>query len=340
MESEKLNEISKKYIEIFCKLLDNDKYSNNKESFYYFLYNDIIPFSKDLDISNKNINNEINNSYNTISEYLENIYFSENIDENIINKHLKNIISNKKKEIIKKINECNKEIKNLQKFYINLTLEKYFPSNIKDKLSFKDRNVFYLKNDKYKYSLGEFFIRFIFTLSSLKKSNILNEDNINLIKDNFTTNNFYNFNTINNYILLPSYINNYEYIFKNKQMCLKKEDIKNNFIPNKFTDISNQFKYWILFSFVNDFFNNNVDFDTILNYYEFKKTINKYFLKKPELKKKNKKSKKGGFKNNIKRKPIFSKKNNILSLSKIINSTNKKSKIKLIIKKNYKNLKK
>lgn len=326
MESNKLNEISENYIKIISKLLNDDKNPKIKESFYYFLYNDVLSLPEDLKISDKNISEEIEDSYDTISNYLDDIYSKNNVEENIVNKYLKNTILNKKKEIKKKIDECDKEIKNLNKIYINMVLQKYIPTNQTDKLNFKDRSVFNLKKNTFKYILGEFFIRFIFTLVSLKNKDFNQNYNFDLLKNNLDINNFYNFNSINNYISLPPSINSVKLLPEPNNSC------ENNYINyfkfnNDFNSISNQFKYWILFTFVDKFFSSNINFDSILNLNEFKKTIDKYFIKNPIKKKikKNKKSKKGGNKNSVESKiKLLLKKQNKVKFN-FKSSTNSKS---------------
>lgn len=354
MESNKLDEISKTYIDIFGKLLNNDNLSKNKEAFYNFLYADIIQIPKDIIFTDKVMSDEIDDSYNTISEYIETIYSKNDVDQNILNKYLKNTIINKKKDILKKINECDTNLLFLKKYYVNTILYKYFPSNIKEKLIFKDRNIFIIKNENLKLSLGEFFIRLLFVLTTFSlnnNSNYVKNNNFHSINDQFNINNFYKLTTINNYCSVPPSINNYIDL-KNNIKCYDDESTS-YFQFNRFSTISNQFKYWYLFSFSTHFFSNNIDFESLFNLNDFKKIVDYFLMKKPEIKKNKKKKKQsGGSKtytpHNLKKKQLnklsglLSKKSNNYNKSNNKKTNNKKTNNKKLLEQynKYTNIKK
>jgi hypothetical protein len=272
MNYEKLKEDSKNQFKNCIITLNSE--NKIKESFYYFLYNDLI-----------NIKNIINSKDKINSYVLENIleepeivlkdYFdSININSNYIDIFNKKLIENKK-NILNKLKECNDHIDIIKEQYNNSLIKDFLPVN-ESKFNFDKKTVLYIDDPLYhNVILGEFFARFIFSLIDKKNKKINN------ILD---TNIFYSDEIIDSY-----------YNKTDKEIY-------------KFDEIHINFKYWVILLFlINSLFSPKSNYNIICNNIEFEKHIGSIF-KKEEVKKDNKKdnkkgnkkdNKKGGSKNNM-----------------------------------------
>jgi hypothetical protein len=288
-------------------LFESSEYIKIKKIFYYFLYNDILK----IDINNKNnfdidINNILNNPSEIINQNLQNTY------SKIIN-YNDNLVLEFKKELIKKvgniknkINECKSHIDMIKKEYINMSLEKYLPSNNKKTIfMFENKTILTLFKKQDELILSEFFTKLIFYLVYKKKNN--NTD----IKTYFDK--FYDNDKINSYID-------------------KIDDT--TFQIKKFNDIDNNFKYWIIILFLTNqifsqkskyiIFNNNEFDEHIKSILAPKKEPNKKKDKKKDKKNLPKKKAKGGGKNKEFNKIISARKNNLKKKDKKNNKKNDK----------------
>ena len=243
-----LNKLNNSSKDIFLKCLNNlNKENDVKIAFYNFLFGDLIT----LDSNNYEFDlyDVVENPENILNNFISNIF--EKIAENDSDVNYYNILKKKlydEKSIIQnKVKECNSHIEILKNEYINMNLEKYIPINTPSKLLFENKTVLNLNLNfkKYRLLLGEFFTRFIFSLSSIK------EDNNNIVLDSILNKNyFYSEDIINNYMTSD-------------------ENIK------EFKKINNNFKYWIiLFYFTGQFFDKNSKYNTIFNDIEFNSYLN------------------------------------------------------------------
>ena len=261
----KLNILSKEVFFKCLNILNNE--SNVKIAFYNFLFGDLIT----LDSNNYEFDlyDVVENPENTLNNFISNIFekiIEIDSDVNYYN-ILKKKLFEKKNPIQNKLKECNSHIEILKNEFININLEKYIPVNTPSKLLFENKTVLNLDLHlkKYRLLLGEFFTRFIFSLSSMK------EDKNNILIDSiFNKDDFYSEERINSYMT-------------------DDENIE------EFTKIDNNFKYWIiLFYFTGQFFDKNSKYNTIFNDIEFNSYLN-ILVKNinPSQKKKSKKTNKG-----------------------------------------------
>jgi hypothetical protein len=252
----KLNEKSKDLSKIYFEILQNEKEKNNKKIFLKLLFNDLIEIKDNKEIwdniLNDNYENILQNSFDSIFNKIEN--------NDIVLNNLVNISKSKKADIKKKIKECDDHLIIIIKFLKNSSFKKYFSINNPEKLIFKDKtvlNLFKNEDDLDYAKLGEFFIRFIFTI-------------ISKIKDNKNKNNFKNLKSDNDYhldkfydsTLINNYYNKYDSTFKN------------------FNEINNKFKYiFILLFFMKETFSKNSDYTKLFDNNEFNKLIKIFLVK-------------------------------------------------------------
>ena len=195
-------------------------------------------------------------------------------------------------------------------------LEKFLPSGKKDDTIFENKTVLFIDDDYYKYKLGLFFARLIFSF----------------IKNDILKNNSSLENNFNNFFNIDDYNQNY----------LNSE--KNN--VTDFKDIDINFKYWFILVFISGvLFSGNSKYNYIFNFEFFEENIKKIStLENPKNnksgKKKDKKKKQKGGNNSEKpksnRKNIKSNKgksNKGKSNKGKSNKYNKSNKKKLLVKK-------
>ena len=245
-----------------------------KKIFYYFMYNDLINIDKSNNFKNINIKYIIEDPIYTIKENLQNIKNTINIEyieelkKNIKNKHI----------LIKKKNlECKNHITIIKNLYYEMYIERFLPSGKKDNTVFENKTVLFIDDDYYKYKLGLFFAKLIFSLIKSDDS----KDNSSL-EINF--NNFFN-------------IQDYKEDYLNSE--------KNN--VTDFKDIDINFKYWFIIVFISGIlFGSNSKYSYIFNFESFEEHIKKLSIlenaknNKSGKKKKDKKKQKGGNNSEIK----------------------------------------
>jgi hypothetical protein len=282
-----LRKINNECIDFFDKCINIFESDNeNKEIFYYFLYNDLININKNknniINFKNINIRSIIDDPINIIKDYFEDIKSKINIE--YLDEFKKNII-NKQNEIKKKILECDNHINTIKKIYSNIYIKKFLPINSKDNTIFQNKSVLLINNYNYQYKLGLFFAKIIFCLIKIKKGN----------DDSLLKTYFNNFFDVNNYH--ENYL-----------------DAKENI--NEFNNIDINFKYWVILVFLTgQFFSTDSNYYYIFNNLKFEEHISKLcVLQKSVIKnkkhKKDKKSKKksGGGNISEKKKDINEKK--------------------------------
>jgi len=273
--------------------------NNAKDSFCYFLFNDLINIGS---LNSIDIEDIISNSKSILYDNLSNIYNDiSNANQELLIEFQNKLI--KQQSIaINKVKECNDHLKLLKNIYINEFIGTYITIN-KNSINFniENKKVLVIDNIKNQLILGEFFSRFLFNLimSDITGDNIITLSNI-----------FYDPNTINDYIDTT------------------------NFKINNFNDISINFKYWFILIFlIGHIFSKNSPFDTIFNGKQLDKLINDILTedKKKEKKKEEKKKRttttRGGSRNNIIHRQLTEKKKNNSN-----NITNYKSKYNTFLK--------
>jgi hypothetical protein len=252
-----------------------EKDNEIKKIFYYFMYNDLINIDKNNNFKNINIKYIIEDPIYTIKENLQNIKNTINIEyieelkKNIKNKHI----------LIKKKNlECKNHINIIKNLYYEMYIERFLPSSKKDNTIFENKTVLFIDDDYYKYKLGLFFAKLIFSL--IKSDDSKNNSSL---EKNF--NNFFN-------------IEDYKEDYLNSE----KNDVTD------FKDIDINFKYWFIIVFISGvLFGNNSKYNYIFNFESFEEHIKKLSIldnpknnKSGKKKKDKKKKQKGGNNSEIK----------------------------------------
>jgi len=255
--------------------------NNAKDSFCYFLFNDLINIGS---LNNIDIDDIISNSKSILYDNLNNIYNDiSNANQELLIEFQNKLI--KQQSIaINKVKECNDHLKLLKNIYINEFIGSYITIN-KNSINFniENKKVLVIDNIKNQLILGEFFSRFLFNLI------ISDVTGISIIRLSTI---FYDPTIINDYIDTT------------------------NFKINNFNDISINFKYWFILIFlIGHIFSKNSPFDTIFNGKQLDKLINDILTedKKKEKKKDEKKKRtttitRGGSRNNIIHRQITEKK--------------------------------
>jgi hypothetical protein len=244
-----------------------------KNSFYYFLFHDLIKIDKST-ITNP-IDEIIDNSKSIIENNLEEIYDKiSNTNPDLLDEFKKNLL--KQQSIAKlKIKECDENLLKLKNIYINEYINNYFTINQNSKnFNFDNKKVLVINNsEEDKLVLSEFLTRFLFNLIVLDD---IPTSNINNLSDTF-------YDNINCYY----------------------DDISNSIIP--FDSICSNFKYWFILLFlIGNIFDKNSQYSNLFNQNEFDKLINdiltqdkKMENKKKEAEKKKKRQTGGTEKKNI-----------------------------------------
>ena len=262
---EKLDIESTKEFEIYKNIFSNN--IEDKELLYSFLFGDLISNDKlneiiDIETILKNPEIIIENKINTIVDKIT------EKDNNLL-EEVKKKFNKTRSEMKMKIQECNEHIEILKKTYIDKLIKNYIPINNENKLIFTNKKVLILQNlKKDNYSLAERFIRIIFNeINKEEQQEFVMNNNINVSNNNFKNyeiksfNNFYDEDKIN--------------IFN-----------ENNVL--RFNEMNNNFKYWIVLTYlISQIFNNNSNYEILFNERECKINIEK-LLKNYEEKKKEK----------------------------------------------------
>ena len=165
---EELDEKSKIFFDKIINLFDKNK--TDSRLFINFLLQDIIP------IKQINKNNSLYSKLNQIIEepdiFLED-YFDTLFDNNnnsYLQNQIKLSIEDKIKEIKKKIQECDRDIEKIIKFFVYLKISKKIAVEIVPDFIFSKKSILYVKDERESYSLGEVFSRYLFFLIDEKDS--------------------------------------------------------------------------------------------------------------------------------------------------------------------------
>ena len=166
---EELDEKSKIFFDKIINLFDKNK--TDVRLFINFLLQDIIP------IKQINKNNSLYSKLNQIIEepdiFLED-YFNTLFDNNNNNSYLQNqiklSIEDKIKDIKKKIQECDRDIEKIIKFFVYLKISKKITVETVPDFIFSKKSILYVKDERESYSLGEVFSRYLFFLIDEKDS--------------------------------------------------------------------------------------------------------------------------------------------------------------------------
>jgi hypothetical protein len=187
---EELNEKSKIFFDKIINLFNK----NNTDVYLFinFLLHDIIPIkqmNKNSSLYSK-LNQIIKDSDIFLEDYFDTLFYN---NSNINNSYLKNQIKlsivEKIKEIKKKIQECDRDIEKIIKFFVYLKISKKIAVETVPDFIFSKKSILYIKDERESYSLGEVFSRYLFFL-------IGDKDLSNLEKskpDNFYNKNIFDF---------------------------------------------------------------------------------------------------------------------------------------------------
>jgi len=246
-----------------------------KKIFYFFMYNDLINIDKNNNFKNINIKYIIEDPIYTIKENLQNIKNTINIE---YIEELKKNIKNKHILIKKKKLECKNDINIIKNLYYEMYIERFLPSGKKNNTIFENKTVLFIDDNYYKYKLGLFFAKLIFSL--IKSDDSKNNSSL---EKNF--NNFFN-------------IQDYKKDYLNSE--------KNH--VTDFKDIDINFKYWLIIVFISGtLFSSNSKYNYIFNFESFEEHIIKISIlenpknnKSSKKKDKKKKKQKGGNNSEIK----------------------------------------
>jgi hypothetical protein len=163
-----LDEKSKIFFDKIINLFDKNK--TDSRLFINFLLQDIIP------IKQINKNNSLYSKLNQIIEepdiFLED-YFDTLFDNNnnsYLQNQIKLSIEDKIKEIKKKIQECDRDIEKIIKFFVYLKISKKIAVETVPDFIFSKKSILYVKDERESYSLGEVFSRYLFFLIDEKDS--------------------------------------------------------------------------------------------------------------------------------------------------------------------------
>jgi hypothetical protein len=175
MDNKAFEELDEKSKILFDKIINLfDKNKTDVRLFINFLLQDIIP------IKQINKNNSLYSKLNQIIEepdiFLED-YFDTLFDNNNNNSYLQNqiklSIEDKIKEIKKKIQECDRDIEKIIKFFVYLKISKKIVVETVPDFIFSKKSILYVKDERESYSLGEVFSRYLFFLVGEKDSSNL-----------------------------------------------------------------------------------------------------------------------------------------------------------------------
>jgi hypothetical protein len=290
---ERLDNESSREFETYKKIFSNN--NEDKELLYNFLFDDLITHENINKNENININTILKNPQIIIEDKINNIYNKISQTNNELLEEVKKKFVKTNNEIKIKIEECNNHIEILKKTYIDSLIKNYIPVNNETKLIFLNKKVLTLqKLKKDNYSLAERFIRIIFNkVTKEQKQEFLMNNNINI------SNNLHNYE-----------IKNFNDFYDDEKINIFN---KNNSEILKFSEMNNNFKYWIVLIYlISQIFNNNSNYEILFNEKECKTNIEKLFKyveekkkdknKKDKNKKDDKHKKKGGSKQNFHKK--------------------------------------
>jgi hypothetical protein len=187
---EELNEKSKIFFDKIINLFNK----NNTDVYLFinFLLQDIIPIkqmNKNSSLYSK-LNQIIKDSDIFLEDYFDTLFYN---NSNINNSYLKNQIKlsivEKIKDIKKKIQECDRDIEKIIKFFVYLKISKKIAVETVPDFIFSKKSILYIKDERESYSLGEVFSRYLFFLIGDKDSSNLEKSK----PDNFYNKNIFDF---------------------------------------------------------------------------------------------------------------------------------------------------
>ena len=189
---EELDEKSEIFFDKIINLFDKNK--TDSRLFINFLLQDIIP------IKQINKNNSLYSKLNQIIEepdiFLED-YFDTLFDNNnnsYLQNQIKLSIEDKIKEIKKKIQECDRDIEKIIKFFVYLKISKKIAVETVPDFIFSKKSILYVKDERESYSLGEVFSRYLFFLIGEKDSSNIEKSK----PDNFYNKSIFDFIEVDN----------------------------------------------------------------------------------------------------------------------------------------------
>jgi hypothetical protein len=190
MDNKAFEELDEKSKILFDKIINLfDKNKTDVHLFINFLLQDIIP------IKQINKNNSLYSKLNQIIEepdiFLED-YFDTLFDNNnnsYLQNQIKLSIEDKIKEIKKKIQECDRDIEKIIKFFVYLKISKKIAVETVPDFIFSKKSILYVKDERESYSLGEVFSRYLFFLIGDKDSSNLEKSK----PDNFYNKSIFDF---------------------------------------------------------------------------------------------------------------------------------------------------
>ena len=137
------------------------------------------------------------NYFNRYNEKLTQFQDSSNIYTNEIKKR----VSDKIKQLIKKVIECNQHIDIIKKYYINLVISERLntKNTVKSDLSIKNKSVLYLIDKKERYKIAEILTRYMIVILKVKNNSKISTSDINEYYNESKIFNFINSTTITDY---------------------------------------------------------------------------------------------------------------------------------------------
>jgi len=238
----------------------------NKKAFLYILLFDIIKINLNEKVDKFDVNNIYDSCCSLIDDNID------ELDDKLSNKNnlsnVRKIFRRKKEDILKKINECNTNLKLLKKTYLNKNIENYIGNTYSDFINFNNVTVIHSNNKEYNYLLGEFFSRYLFNYVRYTNKT-LSPSSTSLSLNDFGQETFYDepkLDTFYNNSLPPAF----------------EED---------FNEIDNNFKYWIIhFFLILQIFAEKTSFNKLFKEKNFRTFIEE--IRKINVKSKNKNGKK------------------------------------------------
>ena len=193
MEFDRQREIiskSKKEFKKCIPLLTSEK--EYLHAFYSFLYSDIMKMNSKKNMgfninlkNNVNFNTNSNMTFDILQEYISTFNDKMSSKSDVILKEFKKRILLNLTRFRKKVEECEKNMKMLSDSYIDIEINKIFPSAEKKKLSFENNSILFQEGNAANMSiLSEFFSKYI--LSSGDKvefETFYDNDKLNFFSD-------------------------------------------------------------------------------------------------------------------------------------------------------------
>ncbi len=171
---EELNEKSKIFFDKIINLFNK----NNTDVYLFinFLLQDIIPIkqmNKNSSLYSK-LNQIIEDPDIFLEDYFDTLFYNNsNINNSYLQNQIKLSIVEKIKEIKKKIQECDRDIEKIIKFFVYLKISKKIAVETVPDFIFSKKSILYVKDERESYSLGEVFSRYLFFLIGDKDSSNL-----------------------------------------------------------------------------------------------------------------------------------------------------------------------